>query len=67
MQQKIQTTQNIAKQNYASSVTSDDTRPVNEVGLIFYNAAKRTQGLSLYTPNDIPATVTYQPGESPLL
>jgi len=38
---KKQTTQNTAKQNYPGSVASDDTRPGNEMGLL-YNALKPT-------------------------
>jgi len=41
--QKMQTTQNTAKQNYPGSVTSYDTWPRNEVGL-FYKAPEPTRG-----------------------
>jgi len=43
--QKKQTTQNTAKQNYPGSVAFDDTRPGNEMGLV-YNASESTQGRS---------------------
>jgi len=39
--QKKQTTQNTAKQNYPGSVASYDTRPGNEMGLL-YNALNPT-------------------------
>jgi len=45
VQLKKQTTQNTAKQNYPSSVTSYDTRPGNEVGLR-YNILEPTWGHS---------------------
>ena len=41
--QNKQTTQNTAKQNYPGSVASYDTRPANEVGLL-YNAPEPTRG-----------------------
>ena len=43
--QKKQTMQNTAEQNYPGSVTSYNTRPVNEMGL-FYNTPEPTRGLN---------------------
>jgi len=42
--QKKQTTQNTAKQNCPGSVTFYNTRPGNEVGLL-YNAPEPTRGM----------------------